>query len=144
MYNLYIMGKLYVLVFTEYDILIDFKIFGEFDEALKEYIGYSIQETKKLLIDDSLVDESDPENESESEKVSEDDEDITCKLQIFETATNSSEFVLTKEFTIDFFLENVVNDCEGLKEYLEKLEDIVCEDVPVPSDILQVFTKEDS
>lgn len=136
------MGKLYVLVFTEYDILIDFKIFGEFDEALKEYLGYSIQETKKLLVDDSLVEESEPENDSDSEKVSEDDEDITCKLQIFETSTDSSEFVLTKEFNIDFFLENVVNDREELKGYLEKLEDIICDDTPVPSEILDIFVQD--
>ncbi len=144
------MDKLYVLVFAEYGMLIDFKIFKQLDEALKEYIGYSTQETRKLLIDESLAD-SDKELEKETdsdtgddevEKISDDgDEDITCKLQFFGISNDSYEFVVEKEFDIDFFLENVVNDKEELKEYLEKLEDIVCGDDPVPNDIVELFTK---
>lgn len=127
-------SKLYVLLFTEYDMLIDFKLFGSFDEALKEYLGYSIQETRKLLVDES-------ETEKDDEEVSEEDEeDISCKLQIFEKSVDSSELVVTKEFSIDFFLEQIANDHEDdLKEYLEKLEDIVCEDIPIPEEITKLF-----
>lgn len=142
------MSKLYVLVFTEFDMLIDFKIFGEFDEALKEYIGYSTQETRKLLVDESDTEKedldskgSDDEAESEDklEKVSVDEDDITCKLQIQDKAVDSSEYVVTKEFDIDYFLENVVNDKDDLKDYLNNLENIVCGDDPVPEDILGLF-----
>ncbi len=127
-------SKLYVLLFTEYEMLIDFKLFGCFDEALKEYLGYSIQETRKLL-----VDESDSDSKREDDE-SEDEEDISCKLQIFEKSVDSSELVVVKEFSIDFFLEQIANDHEDdLKEYLEKLEDIVCEDIPIPEEITKLF-----
>lgn len=140
------MSKLYILVFTEFDMLIDFKIFGDFDEALKEYLGYSTQETRKLLVDEpdennEDLDSKESDNDSELEKVSQDEDDITCKFQIFDKADDSSEFVITKEFDIDFFLENVVNEKDNLKEYLDGLENIVCGDDPVPEELSELFRK---
>jgi hypothetical protein len=93
---------------------------------------YTIIETRKLLSEDELdqqciINEIDGEDNQF--------EDITCTLQIYKL--ENSEFKPLKEFDVEFF-QDILSDKEDLEEYLNLLEESICNG-QIPENIINVF-----
>lgn len=151
--------KIYALVFTDSSIPMDFTIFDSFEEALKRFIEYSLHETRKLMLSEDVEedgevkstsnDDTESENdgveecESENNEDEDEDDELSCTFQVLEKCDPSTEYVLVKEFDMDYFLEDflAVGQRENLDVFLDDLEKLVTDDnAHLPQEVLDAFT----
>jgi hypothetical protein len=147
------MSKLFVLLYMDVAVS-DFKIYATHEEALKEYLRASIQETRRNLaedeedqesVDDNLsteskenMDSSDEEEDdvADPEYVCDDDlDDVTCILQMFEA--NGTEYKPYKEFDIEYF-QDFLSGRDDLATYLDELDEALSNDC-IPPVVLEAF-----
>jgi predicted AlkP superfamily phosphohydrolase/phosphomutase len=138
-------NKLYVVNYHEVQIA-GYRIFSEFDQALKEYLKHCILETQSLLLEDddekAEVEELSSEEvsdvvEEEEEEEDEEFDEMSCSLEIQEL--EGKEFVTAKEFDYQFFEENILEkNTDDLADYLVNLEKLI-DDNAIPSGIVALF-----
>ena len=141
------MSKIYVITYMDIAIL-DYKIYGSFEVALKEYVSNCIDETRKIVLEKLDDDDSDSNTVSvisssgddltDYSSISDDEGIATCILQVLELDTVSHEYVTVKEYDIDTFQE-FLGEMENLDQYLEGLEDKLKND-ELSEDLFLSFT----
>lgn len=139
------MSKIYVITYMDVAIL-DYKIYGSFEVALKEYVSNCIDETRKIVLEN--LDDSDSNTVSvisssgddltDYSSLSDDESVATCILQVLELDTATHEYVTVKEYDIDTFQE-FLGEMENLDQYLEALEDKLKND-ELSEDLFLSFT----
>jgi len=126
------MNRLYVLLFTDV-IVSDFNIYSSLNVALKEYLKFSINETR-IILNEVLEEET---GESSSDKES--DNSISCTLQVFELDPEISQYLCINNFSIDNFQDFIGNYDDNIEEYLNNLESLLNNN-EIPEEIVKLFT----
>lgn len=151
------MSKIYTVVFMNADMaVLDFKLFGSYKAALKEFLKEAILETKEKfaeVIADKDEDENDSEfdvtsdsetDDSDYEEEEEDDDETTCILQIHELSQlsggkSSEEYELKIEYDVESFQE-FLDEKEDAFDYMSQLEkDLVEPGFILSDEILESF-----
>jgi hypothetical protein len=146
------MSNIYTVIFMNADMaILDFKIYGSYTAALKEFLKQAILETKEKFAeevsgsdDDSEFDvTSDSETDEDDDSDYEDDEDeTTCVLQVHAPPEQSDdgEYELKLEYDVESFQEFLSEKDDAL-EYMNQLEkDLAEPGFTLPTEIVQVFT----
>ena len=141
------MSNIYTVIFMNADMaMLDFKIYGNYTAALKEFLKQAILETKEKFAeedDDSEFDvTSDSETDEDDESEYEDDEDeTTCVLQIHAPPEKSEgEYELKLEYDVESFQE-FLSEKEDALEYMTQMEkDLEEPGFTLPNEIMQVFS----
>jgi hypothetical protein len=112
------MTTIYVLNYEETELL-GYRIFSDYNAALKEFLSHCIAETKSLL-----------------QQEEEDDYDMTkCTLEI--KNLELSEYETLKEYDYDDF-ENLIESKEDVEEYLDLLQKMIDEN-KLDDEIIKLF-----
>ena len=121
------MNKIYAISYHEVQIA-GYRVFTNFETAIKEYLKHCITETKNML--------ESPEPSEEGESSEEESlDDMTCVLEVMEL--QDEEFVTTKEWDYETF-QIIIEDIENIPEYLDELSEQLDAN-KIPEDLMEIF-----
>lgn len=124
-------NRLYILLFTDV-VVSDFNIYSSLDVALKEYLKFSINETRTIL--NEVLQEENGKSSSDCET----DDSISCTLQVFEHDPEVSQYLCINNFSIDNF-QDFIGNYDNIEEYLNNLESSLNNN-KIPDEIVKLFT----
>lgn len=139
--------KVYNILYNDGETLEDIKVYTNYMAALKEFLGYCVKVTKRMIVEDDDEDEnddvvsqtdvlqlSDSDNDSD-----EDSEDKSCVLLVYEPHDDSPDLLLTKEYDIDMFHE-FVEEKDDVEIFIASLEEAL-EHNNIPHELLVKFSE---
>lgn len=143
--------RIYALVFNDSSIPMDFTIYDSFEEALKRYIEYCLHETRMLLLSEEVSlssgDKSDKSDRTyddcDDRESKNSDDELSCTFQVLEKYGPSTEYMLVKEYDMDFFLEEFIGigHRDNIDVFLNDLDKIITDDnMQLPQEVLDAFT----
>jgi hypothetical protein len=145
------MSKIYTVIFMNADMaMLDFKIYGNYTAALKEFLKQAILETKEKFAeevsgsdDDSEFDVTSDSETEEDDEYEDDEDETTCVLQVHAPPEQSDgEFELKLEYDVESFQE-FLSEKEDALEYMNQLEkDLGEPGFTLPDEIFQVFSSD--